>query len=72
MDRVVTPPDSSSAEETAKRVPEGTRVLKAFNTTFAGTLAAGEVAGQKPDVLIAGDGDDRSGRVNEPAPSATG
>jgi 8-hydroxy-5-deazaflavin:NADPH oxidoreductase len=58
MDRVVTPADSSSAEETARRVPEGTRVVKAFNTTFAGTLAAGEVAGQKPDVLIAGDDDD--------------
>jgi predicted dinucleotide-binding enzyme len=55
MDRVVTPPDSSSAEETAKRVPAGARVVKAFNTTFAGTLVAGEVAGQKLDVLIAGD-----------------
>jgi 8-hydroxy-5-deazaflavin:NADPH oxidoreductase len=55
MDRVVTPPDSSSAEETAKLVPEGARVVKAFNTTFAGTLVAGEVAGQKLDVLIAGD-----------------
>jgi predicted dinucleotide-binding enzyme len=55
MDRLVTPPDSSSAEETAKRVPEGTRVLKAFNTTFAGTLVAGEVAGQDLEVLIAGD-----------------
>jgi 8-hydroxy-5-deazaflavin:NADPH oxidoreductase len=29
--------------------------VKAFNTTFAGTLVAGEVAGQKLDVLIAGD-----------------
>lgn len=55
MDRVVTPPESSSAEETARRVPDGTPVLKAFNTTFAGTLIAGEVAGQQLDVLIAGD-----------------
>jgi predicted dinucleotide-binding enzyme len=30
-------------------------VVKAFNTTFAGTLAAGSVAGQDLDVLIAGD-----------------
>jgi predicted dinucleotide-binding enzyme len=55
MDRVVTPAGSSSAEETAKLVPEDTPVVKAFNTTFAGTLVAGEVAGQKLDVLIAGD-----------------
>jgi len=55
MDRLVTPPDSSSAEETAKRVPEGTPVLKAFNTTFAGTLVAGEAGGVTLDVLIAGD-----------------
>ncbi len=58
MDRVVTPADSSSAEETAKRVPEGTPVVKAFNTTFAGTLVTGEVAGQDLEVLIAGDDED--------------
>ena len=58
MDRLVTAPESSSAEETAQRLPDGTRVLKAFNTTFAGTLVAGEVAGQKLDVLIAGDDED--------------
>ena len=55
MDRVVTPEGSSSAEETAKLVPAGTTVVKAFNTTFAGTLVAGQVAGHKLDVLIAGD-----------------
>ena len=63
MDRVVTPPDSSSAEETAKRVPDGTPVVKAFNTTFAGTLASGEVAGEKLDVLIAGDDEDAKQKV---------
>jgi NADPH-dependent F420 reductase len=63
MDRVVTPPDSSSAEETAKRVPDGTPVVKAFNTTFAGTLASGEVAGAKLDVLIAGDDEDAKQKV---------
>jgi len=52
---LVTPADSSAAEEIAKLVPEGTPVVKAFNTTFAPTLAAGEVAGQNLDVLIAGD-----------------
>ena len=55
MDRVVTPEGSSSAEEAAKLVPESTSVVKAFNTTFAKTLVAGEVAGQTLEVLIAGD-----------------
>jgi NADPH-dependent F420 reductase len=54
-DRLATPPGTSSAEEVAQLVPEGTRVVKAFNTTFASTLVAGEVAGQQLDVLIAGD-----------------
>ena len=36
-------------------MPAGTMVVKAFNTTFASTLVAGQVAGQKLDVLIAGD-----------------
>ena len=31
--------------------------MKAFNTTFGGTLLSGEVAGQQLDVLIAGDDD---------------
>ena len=54
-DRLVVPPDSSGAEEVAKRTPQGTPVVKAFNTTFAKTLVAGEVAGQQLDVLIAAD-----------------
>jgi 8-hydroxy-5-deazaflavin:NADPH oxidoreductase len=55
MDALATPLDSSSAEETAELVPEGTPVVKAFNTTFGNTLVPGEVAGQQLDVLIAGD-----------------
>jgi NADPH-dependent F420 reductase len=55
FDGLATAAGSSSAEELAKVVPAGTRVLKAFNTTFAGTLVAGQVAGQPLDVLIAGD-----------------
>jgi hypothetical protein len=54
-DRLVTEPGSSSAEEVAQLVPEGTKVVKAFNTTFAGPLVAGEAHGQELDVLIAGD-----------------
>jgi NADPH-dependent F420 reductase len=55
FDGLVTPPDSSAAEELAKKAPAGAKLVKAFNTTFAGTLAEGEVAGQPLDVFIAGD-----------------
>ncbi|WP_413248855.1 NADPH-dependent F420 reductase [Sinomonas flava] len=44
---------SSAAEELQKLTPA--TVVKAFNTTFAGTLVSGEVSGQQLDVLIAGD-----------------
>jgi predicted dinucleotide-binding enzyme len=42
----------SVAQELAQLVP-GAKVVKAFNTTFAGTLAAGTVGGQPLDVLVA-------------------
>jgi len=54
FDRLVTPPGSSAAEEIAKLLP-GARMAKAFNTTFAGTLSAGAVAGHPLDVFIASD-----------------
>jgi 8-hydroxy-5-deazaflavin:NADPH oxidoreductase len=54
-DRLATEPGSSSAEEVAQVVPEGTPVVKAFNTTFANTLLEGQVEGQQLDVPIAGD-----------------
>jgi 8-hydroxy-5-deazaflavin:NADPH oxidoreductase len=44
----------SAAQEIAAKVPEA-KVVKAFNTTFAGTLGDGEVAGQPLDVLLASD-----------------
>ena len=55
FDGLATEPGTSAAEELAEAVPEGTRVVKAFNTTFAPTLVEGEVAGQPLDVFIAGD-----------------
>ncbi len=55
FDDLATPLGSSAAEEIAKMVPAGTKVVKAFNTTFAGTLASGQVAGKSLDVFIAGD-----------------
>ena len=57
METVTTPVGTSAAEETAQLVPEGTKVVKAFKTTFAKTLVAGEAAGQKLELLIAGDDD---------------
>ena len=55
FDGLATAPGTSAAEELAATVPAGVRVVKAFNTTFAGTLVEGEVAGQPLDVLLAGD-----------------
>jgi len=63
-DRLITPPDSSAAEEVAKVAPAGAKVVKAFNTTFAGTLAEGWVAGQPLDVFIAGDDADAKAAVS--------
>lgn len=54
FDSLVVPADSSAAEEIAAALPSS-RVLKAFNTTFAGTLAAGTVGPLTTTVLIAGD-----------------
>jgi 8-hydroxy-5-deazaflavin:NADPH oxidoreductase len=64
-DSLATPPGTSSAEEVQQLVAQGTPVVKAFNTTFAGTLVRGEVAGQQLDVLIAGDDDDGKRKVSQ-------
>ena len=64
-DRLATPPGTSSAEEIQQLVPERTQVVKAFNTTFAPTLVEGEVAGQKLDVLIAGDDEEAKRKVSQ-------
>jgi NADPH-dependent F420 reductase len=54
FDELTVPSDSSAAAEIAAKLP-GSKVVKAFNTTFAGTLAAGEVGDLTTTVLIAGD-----------------
>jgi 8-hydroxy-5-deazaflavin:NADPH oxidoreductase len=51
------PAASSSAEELAAALPSS-RVLKAFNTTFAGTLSAKSVGPNPTTVLVAGEDDD--------------
>ena len=55
FDDLATPPGSSAAEELAKVALKDVKVIKAFNTTFAGLLAQGHVADQPLDVFIAGD-----------------
>jgi 8-hydroxy-5-deazaflavin:NADPH oxidoreductase len=62
-DGLATAPDSSSAEDVAKAVDSEAKVVKAFNTTYAGTLLAGEVDGEPLDVFIAGDDEDAKSKV---------
>ena len=54
LDSLVVPPDSSATAEIANRLPDS-RVVKAFNTNFAATLASGTVGELPTTVLIAGD-----------------
>jgi NADPH-dependent F420 reductase len=57
FDSLVVPADGSAAAELAAKLPES-RVLKAFNTNFASTLASKNVGGAQPTtVLVAGDDD---------------
>ena len=59
----------SVAQEIAARVP-GAKVVKAFNTTFAGSLVDGRVAGQPLDVFVASDDDEAKDTIRELAESA--
>jgi hypothetical protein len=54
FDSLVVPVGSSAAAEIAAKLPHS-HVLKAFNTTFAATLATKKVGAEKTTVLIAGD-----------------
>lgn len=62
---LVTEGGPSGAERIRERLPAGARLVKAFNTVFAATLAAGNVAGQQLDVFIAGDDGEANERVAE-------
>jgi predicted dinucleotide-binding enzyme len=57
FDSLVVAPGSSAAAELASALPNA-HVVKAFNTTFAGTLAARAVGPNKTTVLIAGNNAD--------------
>jgi NADPH-dependent F420 reductase len=54
----------SAAQEIAQRAPEA-KVVKAFNTTFAGTLVEGRVADEPLDVFIASDDEDAKRAVRQ-------
>jgi predicted dinucleotide-binding enzyme len=54
FDSLVVPAGTSAAAELAKALPTS-KVLKAFNTTFAATLAAKKLGSVDTTVLIAGD-----------------
>jgi 8-hydroxy-5-deazaflavin:NADPH oxidoreductase len=54
----------SAAQEIAAAAPDA-KVVKAFNTTFAGTLVEGSVSGQPLDVFLAGDDDGAKATVKQ-------
>jgi 8-hydroxy-5-deazaflavin:NADPH oxidoreductase len=62
FDSLTVPADSSAAAELAATLPQA-RVVKAFNTTLASTLAAGSVGPLPTTVLIAGDDADAKSLV---------
>ena len=64
FDGLLVPADSSAAAELAERLPES-KVLKAFNTTFAPTVGSGRVGDQTTTVLIAGDDADAKAALAE-------
>jgi predicted dinucleotide-binding enzyme len=55
LDRDWIGPFGSGAQLIAAEAPDGAAFVKAFNTTFAGPLLAGQLAGQPLDVFVAGD-----------------
>ena len=64
FDSLTVPADSSATAELAAKLPSS-KVLKAFNTNFAATLASGQVAGLQTTVTIAGDDTDAKAALTE-------
>ena len=65
LDSLVVAPGTSAAEQIAEASGPRARVVKAFNTTFATTLVAGQVDGTPLDVFIAGDDETARKQVAE-------
>ena len=64
FDSLVVPADASAAAQVAAQLPSSA-VLKAFNTTFAGTLASGSLGGVPTTVLVAGDDAEAKARFTD-------
>lgn len=64
FDSLVVAADSSATAELAASLPQS-KVVKAFNTNFAGTLASGSVGGATTTVLVAGDDADAKSVVSD-------
>lgn len=62
FDSLVVPAGSSAAAQLQAKLP-GSKVLKAFNTNFAATLASKTIGGLPTTVLIAGDDVDAKGAL---------
>ncbi|KWR73770.1 diguanylate cyclase [Arthrobacter sp. W1] len=62
FDSLTVPADSSATAEISKALPNS-RVIKAFNTNFASTIAEGKVGTTPTTVLIAGDDEDAKSQL---------
>ena len=62
FDSLVVPADGSAASEIARALPQS-KVVKAFNTTFAATLSSGVVGPNTTTVLLAGDDADAKSQL---------
>ncbi|WP_336518262.1 NADPH-dependent F420 reductase [Pollutibacter soli] len=63
-DGLVTAPDTSAAEELQKLLPNS-KVIKAFNTTFAADFATPVIDGKRVDAFVAGNDDEGVDIVSE-------
>jgi NADPH-dependent F420 reductase len=63
-DGLVTAPDTSAAEELQKLLP-GSKVIKAFNTTFAADFSSPVIDGKQVDAFIAGNDEEALDTVKD-------
>jgi NADPH-dependent F420 reductase len=63
-DGLVTAADTSAAEELQKLLPHS-RIVKAFNTTFAADFSSPVIDGKQVDAFVAGNDDDAINTVSE-------
>jgi len=63
-DGLVTPPDTSAAEELQKLLPNS-KVIKAFNTSFTANFSTPVIDGKQADAFIAGNDDEALQTVAE-------